>query len=119
MALRWHNLPCALMAAIGIGKRTLGDPGQSDPPRGPQQGPRPEDRAPTRCPSGAADSLHEAKAAFRAAWERAFDPVECAGRSDFGRRRRLRLPSDGAVPPPFQRSSFGFHSRACLCASAI
>ena len=29
MALRWHNLPCALKAAIGIGKRTLGDPGQS------------------------------------------------------------------------------------------
>jgi len=39
MALRWHNLPCALKAAIGYRKRTLGDPGQSDPPRGPQQGP--------------------------------------------------------------------------------
>jgi hypothetical protein len=23
LALRWHNLPCALKAAIGIGKRTL------------------------------------------------------------------------------------------------
>ena len=40
MALRWHNLPCALKAAIGYRKRTLGDPGQSDPPRGPQQGDR-------------------------------------------------------------------------------
>jgi hypothetical protein len=39
LALRWHNLPCALKAAIGYSKRTLGDPGQSDPPRGPQQGP--------------------------------------------------------------------------------
>jgi hypothetical protein len=39
MALRWHNLPCALKAAIGYGKRTLGDPGQSDPPGRPQQGP--------------------------------------------------------------------------------
>jgi hypothetical protein len=26
MALRWPNLPCALKAAIGIGKRTLGPP---------------------------------------------------------------------------------------------
>jgi hypothetical protein len=35
VALRWHNLPCALTAAIGYGKQTLGDPDQSDPPRGP------------------------------------------------------------------------------------
>jgi hypothetical protein len=26
MALSWHNLPCALTPAIGIGKQTLGDP---------------------------------------------------------------------------------------------
>ena len=26
LALSWRNLPCALKAAIGIGKRTLGDP---------------------------------------------------------------------------------------------
>ena len=29
MALSWLNLPCALKAAIGIGKRTLGDPRQA------------------------------------------------------------------------------------------
>jgi hypothetical protein len=34
MALRWHNLPCALKAAIVIGKRTSGDPCQSDVRRG-------------------------------------------------------------------------------------
>jgi hypothetical protein len=39
VALSWLNLPQALKAAFGYGKRTLGDPGQSDPPRGPQQGP--------------------------------------------------------------------------------
>jgi len=26
MALSWRNLPCALKAVIGIGKRTLGHP---------------------------------------------------------------------------------------------
>ena len=26
LALRWHSLPCALKAAIGYGKRTLGHP---------------------------------------------------------------------------------------------
>ena len=39
MALSWRNLPCALKAAIGIGKRTLGDPRQFAAPQGPQQGP--------------------------------------------------------------------------------
>ena len=38
MALSWPNLPCALKAAIGIGKQTLGHPGQSAAPQGPQQG---------------------------------------------------------------------------------
>ena len=38
MALRWHNLPCALKAAIGYGKRTLGDPGSLPRHRGAQQG---------------------------------------------------------------------------------
>jgi hypothetical protein len=38
MALSWLNLPCALKAAIGTGKRTLGDPHQSAAPQGPQQG---------------------------------------------------------------------------------
>ena len=42
MALSWPNLPCALKAAIGIGKRTLGNPRQRAAPRGgPHQGPRP------------------------------------------------------------------------------
>src|SRR6516165_1007633 len=53
LALSWPNLPCALKAAIGYGKRTLGDPGQSDPPRGPQQG------------LFAADTLDDGEAAFR------------------------------------------------------
>jgi hypothetical protein len=39
VALSWLNLPCALKAPIGIGKRTSGDPGQSAARRGPQQGP--------------------------------------------------------------------------------
>ena len=34
MALSWPNLPCALKAAIGIGKRTSGDPRQSAAPSG-------------------------------------------------------------------------------------
>jgi hypothetical protein len=33
-----RNLPCALKAAIGIGKRTLGNPSQSGVPQGLQQG---------------------------------------------------------------------------------
>ena len=37
MALSWPNLLCALKAAIGIGKRTSGHPGQSAAPQGPQQ----------------------------------------------------------------------------------
>jgi hypothetical protein len=37
MALSWPNLPCALKAAIGFGKRTLGHPRQSAAPQGPQQ----------------------------------------------------------------------------------
>jgi hypothetical protein len=50
MALSWLNLPCALKAAIDIGGRTLGNPRQCAAPQG----------------AGAADSLDEAKAAFRA-----------------------------------------------------
>ena len=38
LALSWPNLPCALKAAIGNGKQTLGDLRQSDAPQGPQQG---------------------------------------------------------------------------------
>ena len=38
MALSWPNLPCALKAAIGIGKQTLGHPTKSGAPQGPQQG---------------------------------------------------------------------------------
>src|SRR5262249_49773972 len=34
MALSWPNLPCALKAAIGLGKRTLGHPRQSAAGRG-------------------------------------------------------------------------------------
>ena len=40
MALSWPNLPFALKAAIGVGKRTLGDRRQSGAPQGPRQGPR-------------------------------------------------------------------------------
>ena len=39
MALSWPHLPCALKAAIGIGKRTLGDPRQSSAPQGPRARP--------------------------------------------------------------------------------
>jgi len=41
---------CALKAAIGIGKQTLGNPRQSAGPQGPEQGPRPSwrPRAATR-----------------------------------------------------------------------
>jgi hypothetical protein len=35
MALSWRNLPCALKAAVGIGKADIG---QSAAPQGPQQG---------------------------------------------------------------------------------
>jgi hypothetical protein len=38
MALSWLNLPCALKAGIGIGKRTLGDPRQSAAPQGRSKG---------------------------------------------------------------------------------
>ena len=34
LALNWPHLPCALKAAIGIGKRTSGGPRQSAAPRG-------------------------------------------------------------------------------------
>ena len=34
MALSWLNLPCALQAAIGYGKRTLGDSASLPRPRG-------------------------------------------------------------------------------------
>jgi len=34
LALSWLYLPCALKAAIGNGKRTLGDPSQSAAPQG-------------------------------------------------------------------------------------
>jgi hypothetical protein len=45
MALSWLNLPCALKAAIGIGKRTsalasAAPQGRSKPPSGPGSGPR-------------------------------------------------------------------------------
>ena len=39
LALSWLYLPCALKAAIGKGKRTLGNPRQSAAHTGPQQGP--------------------------------------------------------------------------------
>ena len=93
MALSWRNLPCALKAAIPYGKRTLGDPGQSDPPRGPQQGllrakhagqdrrriasrylderlaqPRVSRRRRTARTAGLLIGLDEAKAAFRRRW---------------------------------------------------
>jgi hypothetical protein len=64
MALSWPNLPCALRAAIGIGKRTSGNPRQSAAQQGPlcligypgaHDGPS----------GGVADSLDEAQAAFR------------------------------------------------------
>src|SRR5215471_15115520 len=39
LALSWPKVPCALKAAIGIGKRTLVDPRQSGAPQRSQQGP--------------------------------------------------------------------------------
>jgi hypothetical protein len=39
VALSWLKLPCALKAAIGIGKQTLGHPASLPRPQGPQQGP--------------------------------------------------------------------------------
>ena len=38
MALSWLNLPCALKAAIGIGKRTLGHPASLPRHRGRSKG---------------------------------------------------------------------------------
>jgi hypothetical protein len=87
LALRWHNLPCALKAAIGNGKRTSGNPRQSAAPQGPQQGPRlgavrrlapvysitrvsaQQTTRPSDPASGVADSLDESKTAFRAKWD--------------------------------------------------
>ena len=67
MALSWRNLPGALKAAIGVGKQTLGDPGQSDPsPGAAARAPRPTVRRPER---RGADSLDEAKAALLAKWD--------------------------------------------------
>ena len=71
MALSWRNLPCALKAAIGIGKRTLGALASSAAPQGLQQGPRPIAWRRRPAPNGGvADSLDQVKAAFRAAGER-------------------------------------------------
>ena len=36
MALKWHNLPCVLKAAIGYSKRTLGHPASLSRAEGPQ-----------------------------------------------------------------------------------
>jgi hypothetical protein len=72
MALSWPNLPCALKAAIGYGKRTLGALRQFAAPQGPQQGLRPYRAAPAPPDGpngGVADSPDETKAAFRAAWD--------------------------------------------------
>jgi hypothetical protein len=47
LALSWPNLPCALKAAIGIGKQTLGTRWQSAAPQGPQQARQPAANRPT------------------------------------------------------------------------
>jgi hypothetical protein len=74
MALSWLNLLCALKAAIGISKQTLATPTSLPRHRGRSKSSRSRYRAtsvPTHGPNcGMPDSLAEAKAAFRAAWER-------------------------------------------------
>jgi hypothetical protein len=71
LALSWPKRPCALKAAIGIGKQTLAPLASSAAPEGGcGKGPPAIDEAgaPSHCPNGGvADSLDEAKAAFRAA----------------------------------------------------
>jgi hypothetical protein len=64
MALSWLNLPCAVKAAIGIGKRTLGDPASVPRHRGRSKayrGPRPN----TRVMIGAASPAATPTAALR------------------------------------------------------
>ena len=69
MALSWPKLPCARKAAIGIGKRTLG--ALASLPRHRGRSKARAARSPWHGPNGrVAHSLDEAKAAFRAAWER-------------------------------------------------
>ena len=73
MALSWLNLPCALKAAIGIAKRTLGDPASL--PRATEAAARVSALSRVHARShgpngGVADSLAQVKAAFRAAGER-------------------------------------------------
>jgi hypothetical protein len=58
MALSWRNLPCALKAAIGIGKRTLGRAGCLPRHRG-------RSKALSLIASGVAASLDETEVAFR------------------------------------------------------
>jgi hypothetical protein len=73
MALSWLTLPCALEAAIGIGKQTLGDPASLTRHRGRSKAlglSRVHASAHGANGAGLADSLNEAKAAFRAAGER-------------------------------------------------
>ena len=66
MALSWPNPPCALKAAIGIGKRTLGDPRQYAAPQGPQARGSRGRTAPTDGQNGGVvDSLNEAKGGAR------------------------------------------------------
>jgi len=67
--LSWPNLPCALKAAIGIGKRTLAPVASLPRPRVRSKAPRPGSARQAPGPNGGVpDSLDEAKAAFRAAW---------------------------------------------------
>ena len=92
MALSWPNLPCALKAAIGIGKQTLGTPRQSGAPQGPQ----PYRERP--------DTLNEAKAAFPASLPRAGRGGKASVASAFVRRSRrdilaLTMPVDDPSLP--------------------
>ena len=71
LALSWLNLPCALKPAIAYGKRTLKTPSPLCRATAAAARGLLLLRAPTHGPNGGiADSLDEAMAAFRAAWER-------------------------------------------------
>ena len=72
LALSWLYLPCALKAAIGNGKRTLGNPRHSAAPTGAAAracGIARRAAHRTARAAGVTDTLNGAEAASRAAWE--------------------------------------------------
>ena len=75
MALSWRNLPCALKAAIVIGKRTLGALASLPRAGGRSKGLDLLRGASARPERGVPDSLDEAKAAVAARWPLPVGPV--------------------------------------------